>query len=114
MLVVVGPCSIHDTISALEYAKRLAELAKELEDRFLIVMRVYFEKPRTTIGWKGLINDPNLDESCDVAKGLTLARSLLLDILDLGLPTATEFLDPIIPQYIAELVSWAAIGARTT
>lgn len=114
LLVVVGPCSIHDTVSALEYANRLAALAKELEDRILIVMRVYFEKPRTTIGWKGLINDPNLDDSCDVAKGLTLARSLLLQILDLGLPTATEFLDPIIPQYIAELVSWAAIGARTT
>jgi len=114
MLVVVGPCSIHDTVSALEYAKRLAALARDLEDRYLIVMRVYFEKPRTTIGWKGFINDPTLDESCDVAKGLTLARSLLLQILDFGLPAATEFLDPIIPQYIAELVSWAAIGARTT
>jgi len=114
LLVVVGPCSIHDPVSALEYAQRLAALAKEVEDRYLVIMRVYFEKPRTTIGWKGFINDPNLDESCDVAKGLTLARSLLLQILDLGLPAATEFLDPIVPQYIAELVSWAAIGARTT
>ena len=114
MLVVVGPCSIHDTTSAIEYANRLASLARDLEDRYLVVMRVYFENPRTTIGWKGRINDPNLDESCDVEKGLTLARSLLLQILDLGLPTATEFLDPIIPQYIAELITWAAIGARTT
>ncbi|MFM8364066.1 MAG: 3-deoxy-7-phosphoheptulonate synthase [Verrucomicrobiota bacterium] len=114
MLVVVGPCSIHDPVSALEYARRLSVLGRELADRYLIVMRVYFEKPRTTIGWKGFINDPNLDESCDVAKGLTLARKLLLDILDLGQPAGTEFLDPIIPQYTAELVTWAAIGARTT
>jgi 3-deoxy-7-phosphoheptulonate synthase len=114
MLVVVGPCSIHDPASALDYAKRLSVLSRELAHRYLIVMRVYFEKPRTTIGWKGFINDPNLDESCDVAKGLTLARKLLLDILDLGLPAGTEFLDPIVPQYTAELVSWAAIGARTT
>jgi 3-deoxy-7-phosphoheptulonate synthase len=114
MLVVVGPCSIHDPVSALDYARRLAVLARDLQDRYLVVMRVYFEKPRTTIGWKGFINDPNLDESCDVAKGLTLARKLLLDILDLGLPAGTEFLDPIVPQYTAELVTWAAIGARTT
>lgn len=114
MLVIVGPCSIHDPVSALEYARQLAVLSKELADRYLIVMRVYFEKPRTTIGWKGFINDPNLDESCDMAKGILLARKLLLDILDLGLPTATEFLDPIIPQYTAELITWAAIGARTT
>ncbi len=114
MLVIVGPCSIHDPVSALEYARHLAALSQELADRFLIVMRVYFEKPRTTIGWKGFINDPNLDESCDMAKGILLARKLLLDILDLGLPTATEFLDPIIPQYTAELITWAAIGARTT
>ena len=114
MLVIVGPCSIHDPVSALEYARQLAVLSQELADRYLIVMRVYFEKPRTTIGWKGFINDPNLDESCDMAKGILLARKLLLDILDLGLPTATEFLDPIIPQYTAELITWAAIGARTT
>jgi 3-deoxy-7-phosphoheptulonate synthase len=114
MLVIVGPCSIHDPVSALEYARQLAILSQELADRYLIVMRVYFEKPRTTIGWKGFINDPNLDESCDMAKGILLARKLLLDILDLGLPTATEFLDPIIPQYTAELITWAAIGARTT
>ena len=114
MLVIVGPCSIHDPKSALEYAARLAVLSRELADRYLIVMRVYFEKPRTTVGWKGFINDPNLDESCDVARGIGLARKLLLDILDLGLPAGTEFLDPIIPQYTAELVSWAAIGARTT
>ena len=114
MLVIVGPCSIHDPVSALEYARQLAVLSQELADLYLIVMRVYFEKPRTTIGWKGFINDPNLDESCDMAKGILLARKLLLDILDLGLPTATEFLDPIIPQYTAELITWAAIGARTT
>jgi 3-deoxy-7-phosphoheptulonate synthase len=114
MLVIVGPCSIHDPVSALEYARQLAVLSQELADRYLIVMRVYFEKPRTTIGWKGFINDPNLDESCDMAKGILLARKLLLDILDLGLPTATEFLDPISPQYTAELITWAAIGARTT
>lgn len=114
MLVIVGPCSIHDPKSALEYAHRLSVLSREVADRYLVVMRVYFEKPRTTIGWKGFINDPNLDESCDMAKGILLARKLLLDILDLGLPTATEFLDPIIPQYTADLITWAAIGARTT
>lgn len=114
LLVVVGPCSIHDPASALEYARRLSALSREVADRYFIVMRVYFEKPRTTIGWKGLINDPHLDDSCDVAHGIEVARKLLLDILDLGLPTATEFLDPIIPQYTAELISWAAIGARTT
>ena len=114
MLVIVGPCSIHDPVSALEYAKRLAALSVEVSDRLLVVMRVYFEKPRTTVGWKGLINDPHLDESFDISAGLSLARKLLLDILDLGLPAATEFLDPIVPQYIADLISWAAIGARTT
>ena len=114
MLVVVGPCSIHDPESALDYARKLAALSREVSDRYFIVMRVYFEKPRTTIGWKGLINDPHMDDSCDVAHGLALARKLLLDILDLGLPAGTEFLDPIIPQYTAELISWAAIGARTT
>jgi 3-deoxy-7-phosphoheptulonate synthase len=114
MLVVIGPCSIHDPESALEYARRLSELSRKVSEKYFLVMRVYFEKPRTTIGWKGLINDPHLDDSCDVAQGIALARKLLLDILDLGLPAGTEFLDPIIPQYSADLISWAAIGARTT
>ncbi|MEI8312772.1 MAG: 3-deoxy-7-phosphoheptulonate synthase [Verrucomicrobiota bacterium] len=114
MLVVVGPCSIHDPESALDYARRLARLSREVSARLFIVMRVYFEKPRTTIGWKGMINDPRMDDSCDVARGIALARKLLLDILELGLPAGTEFLDPIMPQYTAELISWAAIGARTT
>jgi 3-deoxy-7-phosphoheptulonate synthase len=114
LLVVVGPCSIHDVHGALEYARRLSRLQPELADRFCLVMRVYFEKPRTTIGWKGLINDPRLDGSYDIETGLRTARRLLLGIADLGLPAATEFLDPIVPQYIADLVSWAAIGARTT
>jgi len=113
-LVVVGPCSIHDPEAALDYARRLAVVSREVADRYFLVMRVYFEKPRTTTGWKGLINDPFLDDSCDMAHGIALARKLLLDIVDLGLPTGTEFLDPIIPQYIADLISWAAIGARTT
>lgn len=114
MVVVVGPCSIHDTAAALEYAQQLAELKQKVEDRFYIVMRVYFEKPRTTIGWKGFINDPYLNDSCNLAQGIALARKLLINILELGLPTGTEFLDPIIPQYISDLISWAAIGARTT
>jgi 3-deoxy-7-phosphoheptulonate synthase len=114
LLVVVGPCSIHDVNGALEYAERLSVIRKELSDRMEIVMRVYFEKPRTTIGWKGLINDPHLDGRQDVEHGLRVARKLLLDITTLGLPAATEFLDPIVPQYIADLISWAAIGARTT
>jgi len=114
LMVVVGPCSIHDPASAMEYAHRLSKLAKELEERIFVVMRVYFEKPRTTVGWKGLINDPHLDDSADVEYGIKLARKLLLDIAELGLPAGTEFLDPIIPQYIADLISWAAIGARTT
>jgi 3-deoxy-7-phosphoheptulonate synthase len=114
LLVIIGPCSIHDPRAALEYCQRLLAERKRFSGELEIVMRVYFEKPRTTIGWKGFINDPNLDESCDMAKGILLARKLLLDILDLGLPTATEFLDPIIPQYTAELITWAAIGARTT
>ncbi len=114
LLVVVGPCSIHDQMSALEYARRLGDLRQELADRMEIVMRVYFEKPRTTIGWKGLINDPHLDGSEDIEEGLKIARRLLVQIASMGLPTATEFLDPIVPQYIADLVSWAAIGARTT
>jgi len=114
LLVVVGPCSIHDPAAALDYAKRLAALATEVSDRYFVVMRVYFEKPRTTVGWKGLVNDPRMDESCDLAYGVGLARELLLEFAALGLPTATEFLDPIIPQYLADLISWAAIGARTT
>jgi 3-deoxy-7-phosphoheptulonate synthase len=114
LLVVIGPCSIHDEKSALEYATRLSRLQKEFAGQMEIIMRVYFEKPRTTIGWKGLINDPHLDGSQDIETGLHVARKLLLDITGLGLPTATEFLDPIVPQYIADLVTWAAIGARTT
>lgn len=114
LLVVVGPCSIHDTTACLEYAEKLKALATEVADRIYIVMRVYFEKPRTTVGWKGLINDPQLDGSCDMEAGISKARQFLLAVTALGLPTATEFLDPIVPQYIADLVSWAAIGARTT
>ncbi len=114
LLVVVGPCSIHDPKGAIEYATRLNALRKELEDQLLIVMRVYFEKPRTTVGWKGLIYDPHLNGSDNIQAGLKQARELLLQITEMGLPTATEFLDPVVPQYIADLVSWAAIGARTT
>jgi 3-deoxy-7-phosphoheptulonate synthase len=114
LLVVIGPCSIHDEKSALEYATRLNKLQKEFADKMEIVMRVYFEKPRTTIGWKGLVNDPHMDGSQDIETGLKIARKLLLQINSLGLPAATEFLDPIVPQYIADLITWAAIGARTT
>jgi 3-deoxy-7-phosphoheptulonate synthase len=114
LLVVVGPCSIHDPAAALDYARRLARVAEQVRQKYFIVMRVYFEKPRTTIGWKGFINDPHLDDSCDMEYGLRTARKLLLDIANLGLPIATEFLDPIVPQYTADLVSWSAIGARTT
>ncbi|QKT06623.1 3-deoxy-7-phosphoheptulonate synthase [Gordonia sp. X0973] len=114
LLVVVGPCSIHDTVAALDYARRLAPLAVEYADRLKIVMRVYFEKPRTTVGWKGLINDPGMDGSFDVERGLRTARALLLDIIDLGLPVGCEFLEPNSPQYIADAVAWGAIGARTT
>jgi len=114
LLVVIGPCSIHDQKSALEYAGRLNALRQKFADRMEIVMRVYFEKPRTTIGWKGLINDPHLDGSQDIEAGLKIARQLLSDIVGLGLPTGTEFLDPVVPQYIADLITWAAIGARTT
>ncbi len=114
ILTVVGPCSIHDQDAALEYAGRLNKLRERVKDTMFLVMRVYFEKPRTNVGWKGMINDPHLDGSCDVMEGLRLARSLLLEITSMGLPTATELLDPITPQYIAELVCWAAIGARTT
>jgi 3-deoxy-7-phosphoheptulonate synthase len=114
LLVIVGPCSIHDPIAAVDYAERLSALRERLADRLEIVMRVYFEKPRTTVGWKGLINDPGLDNYFDINKGLRLARNLLSAINNLGLPAATEFLDMTTPQYIADLVSWAAIGARTT
>lgn len=113
-LVVVGPCSIHNAEGALEYARRLRALQKDVEKEFFLLMRVYFEKPRTTIGWKGLISDPFLDGSCDMEAGLRLARKLLSQITEMGMGAATEFLDPIVPQYIADLVSWAAIGARTT
>ena len=114
LLVVVGPCSIHDPDGARDYAARLSALRAELSGELEIVMRVYFEKPRTSLGWKGLINDPHLDGSYDVEEGLHIARRLLLDIANLGVPAATEFLDPIVPQYTADLITWAAIGARTT
>jgi 3-deoxy-7-phosphoheptulonate synthase len=114
LLVIIGPCSIHDPDAAMEYAHRLLDLRHGLQDALLVVMRVYFEKPRTTVGWKGLINDPDLDESFEINKGLSLARKLLLDLNEAGMPAATEFLDLITPQYVADLVSWGAIGARTT
>jgi len=114
LLCLVGPCSIHDPAAALDYAERLARLRPLVAHRLFLVMRVYFEKPRTTVGWKGLINDPHMDDSCDMEAGLRIARQLLIDINRLGLPAGTEMLDPITPQYIADLVSWAAIGARTT
>ncbi len=114
LLVVVGPCSIHDVDAAMEYATRLQPLRDELQDQLHIIMRVYFEKPRTTIGWKGLINDPDMDNSFHINKGLRMARKLLLDLNNQGMPAATEYLDLISPQYVADLVSWAAIGARTT
>ncbi len=114
LIVVVGPCSIHDPEAAMDYAQRLKSVAEEVSDTLLVVMRVYFEKPRTTVGWKGLINDPHLDDSFDIEAGLILGRTLLRDILELGLPTASEALDPITPQYLQDLISWSAIGARTT
>ncbi|MDH3412942.1 MAG: 3-deoxy-7-phosphoheptulonate synthase [Gammaproteobacteria bacterium] len=114
LLMVVGPCSIHDTAAAKDYAQRLAQLANELNDRLFIVMRAYFEKPRTTTGWKGLINDPHLDDTFRVAEGLEIARTLLLEIAEMGLPLSTEALDPISPQYLQDLIAWSAIGARTT
>ena len=114
LLVIIGPCSIHDVAAAREYASRLAEARKKLASELLIVMRVYFEKPRTTIGWKGLINDPHLDGSFEINEGLRVARRLLLELADQGMPAACEFLDMITPQYIADLVAWGAIGARTT
>ena len=113
-LLIVGPCSVHDTGACLEYAERLAKLAEEVQDKILIVMRAYFEKPRTTVGWKGLLMDPDLDGSGDLSKGLRIAREFLTHVLACGLPTATEFLDPITPQYIADLIAWSAIGARTS
>jgi 3-deoxy-7-phosphoheptulonate synthase len=114
LMVVIGPCSIHDPIAAMDYARRLKALAEKVSDTLCIVMRVYFEKPRTTVGWKGLINDPYLNDSFKIAEGLHVGRKLLLDIAELGLPSATEALDPISPQYLQDLISWSAIGARTT
>ncbi len=114
LLVIIGPCSIHDTDAAIDYAKQLKQLRNKFQNELLIVMRVYFEKPRTTVGWKGLISDPDLDKSFHVAKGLNLARQLLVDINDMGLPAGTEFLDMVTGQYISDLISWGAIGARTT
>ncbi len=114
LLVVIGPCSIHDPEAAIEYANRLKPLADKYADDLVIIMRVYFEKPRTTVGWKGLINDPHLDGSFDINRGLRIARELLLDLNSIGIPAATEFLDTISPQYVADLIAWGAIGARTT
>ncbi len=114
VLVIVGPCSVHDVTAALEYANWLHPLRKKFKEQLEIVMRVYFEKPRTTVGWKGLINDPHLNNSYDINSGLRRARSLLLDLARIGMPSATELLDPVVPQYIADLISWTAIGARTT
>ena len=114
LLVIAGPCSIHDIVAGREYAERFKVLAEQVEDRMLLVMRVYFEKPRTTVGWKGLIMDPHLDGSNRIEEGLQVARQFLLDMIRLGVPTATELLDPITPQYIADLICWSAIGARTT
>ncbi|NOH78307.1 3-deoxy-7-phosphoheptulonate synthase AroG [Vibrio sp. RE86] len=114
LLVIIGPCSIHDPEAAIEYGKRLKVLRDELGDRLEIVMRVYFEKPRTTVGWKGLINDPYLNDTFKINDGLRMGRKLLLDLTDMGMPTASEFLDMITPQYVADLISWGAIGARTT
>ena len=114
LLLIVGPCSIHDPKAGLEYAKKISALADKVKDKIFVVMRVYFEKPRTSVGWKGMINDPNLDGSKDLQGGILKARRFLVEVSKLGLPCATEFLDPIVPQYISDLVSWAAIGARTT
>ena len=114
LFVVVGPCSIHDVVAAREYAERLKRLSDEVGSTLVLVMRVYFEKPRTTVGWKGLINDPDLDDSFHIEKGILLARELLLYVAELGLPAGTEALDPIMPQYLSELITWTAIGARTT
>ena len=113
LFVVVGPCSIHDPESALEYARRLSDEHKNFSENLLIIMRVYFEKPRTTVGWKGLINDPDINETFNISKGIEMARKVLIDIAELGLPAGTEFLDPISPQYVTDIISWGAIGART-
>src|SRR5262245_20411441 len=113
-VAIVGPCSIHDSEAAFDYAQRLRRVSQQTRDHLLIVMRTYFEKPRTTVGWKGLINDPHLDGSCDIAAGIRLARRIVIEINRMGLPCATEVLDPVIPQYTADAISWAAIGARTT
>ncbi|MEC4723213.1 3-deoxy-7-phosphoheptulonate synthase [Noviherbaspirillum sp. CPCC 100848] len=114
MFVVVGPCSIHDPVAGLDYARRLKQLQEEVQDTLLLVMRVYFEKPRTTTGWKGFINDPDMDDSFHIERGMASARQFLLDVCELGLPTATEALDPISPQFLGDLITWTAIGARTT
>lgn len=114
LMVVVGPCSIHDTDAAVEYAKRLTALSRKVDDQLMLVMRVYFEKPRTTVGWKGLINDPDMDGTHNISKGLGIARSLLCKLTGLEVPVANEMLDPITPEYVADLISWGAIGARTT
>lgn len=114
LMVVVGPCSIHDTKAAIDYAQRLKKLADEVSDTLFVVMRVYFEKPRTTTGWKGLINDPHMNDSFDIDAGLRMARKLLIELSEIGLPAGTEALDPISPQYLGDLVTWSAIGARTT
>ena len=113
IFVVVGPCSIHDPESAIEYATKLANASKEFNENLLVIMRVYFEKPRTTVGWKGLINDPDINETFNISKGIEIARKLLIDIAEIGLPAGTEFLDPISPQYVTDIISWGAIGART-
>ncbi len=113
IFVVVGPCSIHDPNSAIEYAKKLSDETKNFSENLLVIMRVYFEKPRTTVGWKGLINDPDINETFNIAKGIEIARKLLIQIAELGLPAGTEFLDPISPQYVTDIISWGAIGART-
>lgn len=114
LMVVIGPCSVHDVKAAIDYGNRLKQLADELSDTLFLVMRVYFEKPRTTVGWKGLINDPHLDDSFEIEEGLHIGRKLLIDLAELGLPTATEALDPISPQYLQDMIAWSAIGARTT
>ena len=114
LLVIIGPCSIHDPKAARDYARHLLDMRNALEKDLLLIMRVYFEKPRTSVGWKGLINDPNLDGSFEINQGLRIARNLLVDLNDMGIPAATEFLDLITPQYFADLISWGTIGARTT
>lgn len=114
LVIVVGPCSVHDYAAAIEYGERLVKSAKKHENELVIIMRVYFEKPRTTVGWKGFINDPDLDDSFNINKGLRGARGLLLELSDMGMPCGTEYLDVISPQYVSDLISWGAIGARTT